>query len=121
MTDEVPEIVRVPVTVLVPVPEKVVAVRMIVLSVTDTTPDIVRVPLTVPVQVRRQGGVDTERDVGGGQGTRDRAGPVGDAVQSPETCVAMTLSLMSVAVEVHEIVPVPAVFLVPLLDTVLAG
>ena len=53
MTDEVPEIVRVPVTVLVPVPEKVVAVRMIVLSVTDTTPDIVRVPLTVPVQVRR--------------------------------------------------------------------
>ena len=54
MTDEVPEIVRVPVTVLVPVPEKVVAVRMIVLSVTDTTPDIVRVPLTVPDQVRRQ-------------------------------------------------------------------
>ena len=54
MTDEVPEIVRVPVTVLVPVPETVVAVRMIVLSVTDTAPDIVRVPLTVPDQVRRQ-------------------------------------------------------------------
>ena len=33
----------------------------------------------------------------------------------------MTLSLMSVAVEVHEIVPVPAVFLVTLLETVMAG
>jgi hypothetical protein len=35
--------------------------------------------------------------------------------------VAMTLSLMSVAVEVREIGPVPALFLVTLLETVMAG
>ena len=53
--------------------------------------------------------IDTVRDVGGGQGTRDRAGPVDDAGQSPETCV-----------EVLTIVPVPLLVLVPVPEAVVA-
>ena len=51
---EVLEIVLIPLMVLVPVPETVVAVRLIVLSVSDEVPDILRVPVMVLVQVRRQ-------------------------------------------------------------------
>ena len=51
---EVLEIVLIPLMVLVPVPETVVAVRLIVLSVLDEVPEILRVPVTVLVQVRRQ-------------------------------------------------------------------
>ena len=47
-------LVRVPVTVLVPVPETVVAVRLIVLSLTDEMLEILRVPVTLLDQVRRQ-------------------------------------------------------------------
>ena len=50
-----------------------------------------------------------------------RAGPGNGASPNPETGVVLTLSLMLVAVEVPEIVPVPALFLVTLQDTVLAG
>jgi len=39
--------------VLVPVAEAVVAVRLIVLSVTDEMPEIKRVPVKVLVKVRR--------------------------------------------------------------------
>ena len=52
----------------------------------------------------------TDRAVGYIRDARDRAGPVNDAGQSSVTCVAMPLSLMSVAVEVREIGPVPALF-----------
>jgi len=54
VTDEVPEIVRVPVTVLVPVPETVMAVILILLPLTDEMPEIVRVPVTLLLHVRRQ-------------------------------------------------------------------
>ena len=54
VADEVPEIVWVPLMVLVPVPETVMAVGLRVLSVTDEVPEIVRLPVTVLVQVRRQ-------------------------------------------------------------------
>ena len=53
-TNEVPVLVRAPVTVLVPVPETVVAVRLIVLSLTDEMLEILRVPVTLLDQVRRQ-------------------------------------------------------------------
>ena len=51
---EVPEIVLIPLMVLVLVAETVVAVQLVVLSVSDSVPKIVRVPVTVLVQVRRQ-------------------------------------------------------------------
>ena len=53
-TNEVPVLVRVPVTVLVPVPETGVAVILIMLPVTDEKPEIVRVPVTLLLHVRRQ-------------------------------------------------------------------
>ena len=53
-TNEVPVLVRAPVTVLVSVPETVVAVRLIVLSLTDEMPAIARVQSTLLDQVRRQ-------------------------------------------------------------------
>ena len=51
---EVLEIVLIPLMVLVPVPETVVAVRLIVLSVSDEVPEILRAPAMVLVQVHRQ-------------------------------------------------------------------
>ena len=47
--------------------------------------------------------------------------PVTVQVQNPETGVVLTLSLMSVAVELPKVVPVPNVFLVPVPDTSVAG
>jgi len=53
-TDEVREIVLVPVTVLVPVPETVVAVILIMLPVADEVTETTRVSSTVLLHVRRQ-------------------------------------------------------------------
>ena len=59
------------------------------------------------------------RDVGGGQGTRDRAGPVDGASPNPDTCGNDT-ELDVGCGQGPEIVPVPALFLAPVPDTVFA-
>ena len=82
--------------VLVPVPETVVAMILIMLPVTDEIPEMVRAPVSAPGLGDRCG-VVTELDVCSGRSTCARADPVDGAGPSPATGVALTLSVMSVA------------------------